>query len=260
MFTRDTVAPTISSFTRTARAAATINVSVSASDAFSGLGTTSSTYTYYQGSTSKGTSAANTYQYTGLSAGTNYTLKATVKDKAGNVSAEKTLTSYTTGYIKNFAYTGAQQTFTVPDTGKYKLEVWGAQGGYGWPGVEGGYGGYAVGNITLNANTTLYICIGGMGSPTTNIGKNPSGISTMPGGYNGGGSAIGGTNWYGGGGGGASHIALRTGTLSTLNSYRTSVLIVAGGGGGAGDNTKGRSRRRNERKFRNFGSRCWNSI
>ena len=215
VFTRDTVAPTISSFTRTARANTTINVSVGASDALSGVGTTSSTYTYYLNNASRGTSAANTYQYTGLSAGTNYTLKATVKDKAGNVSAEKTLTSYTTGYVKNFAYTGGAQTFTVPDTGKYKLEVWGAQGGSN--GGTGGLGGYSYGNISLTTNQVLYICVGGQSTSTT-------------GGWNGGGNATGVAR----GGGGASHIATRSGVLSGLSSYKSSVLIVAGGGGGGG--------------------------
>ena len=44
------------------------------------------------------------------------------------MSDEKTLTTITAG-TKNFDYTGGIQTFTAPDTGTYKLEVWGAQGG-----------------------------------------------------------------------------------------------------------------------------------
>ena len=128
VFTRDTVKPTISSFTGTARTGTTINVSVSASDALSGIGTTSSTYTYYQASTSKGTTKTNTFQYTGLTDLTNYTFKVTAKDKAGNVSDEKTLRAMSAG-SKNFDYTGGIQTFSIPTTGTYKLEVWGAQGG-----------------------------------------------------------------------------------------------------------------------------------
>ena len=141
VFTRDTVKPTISSFTRTARTGTTINVSVSASDAFSGIGTTSSTYTYYQASTSKGTSKSNTFQYTGLTDLTNYTFKVTVKDKAGNVSDEKTLTTMSAG-SKNFDYTGEIQMWTIPDSGTYKLEVFGAS--------AGGLGGASVGNKTFN--------------------------------------------------------------------------------------------------------------
>ena len=193
VFTRDTVGPTISSFTRTARAASTINVSVSASDALSGIGTTSSTYTYYQGSTSKGTSASNTYQYTGLSAFTSYTLKVIVKDKSGNTS-EKSLTTMTAG-SRNFAYTGGAQTFTVPETGTYKLEVWGAQGGTGYYNgtyLSGGLGGYSVGNKNLTAGNVIYIYVGGVGG----TGSNPSG------GYNGGGDGkYNNSRYYGAGGG-----------------------------------------------------------
>ena len=223
VFTRDTVAPTISSFTRTARANTTINVSVSASDGTSGIGTTSSTYTYYQGSTSKGTSAANTYQYTGLSALTNYTLKVIVKDKAGNTS-EKSLTTYSGG-SKSFAYTGGSQQITL-DAGTYKLEVWGAQGGTGYSssgvGKAGGKGGYSVGTISLSSSTTLYIVVGGSGN-TTNV--------THSGGYNGGGANTLWSGYAGGSGGGATHIATASGLLRNLSGNKQSILIVAGGGG-----------------------------
>ena len=50
------------------------------------------------------------------------------------------------------------------------------------------------------------------------------------GGYNGGGS--GGSAGGSGGGGGATHIATKTGLLSTLENDKSSVIIVAGGGGG----------------------------
>ena len=212
VFTRDTVGPTISSFTRTARANTTINVSVSASDGTSGIGTTSSTYTYYQGSTSKGTSAANTYQYTGLSALTNYTLKVTVKDKAGNTSSTSSLTSNTTGTI-NFAYTGAAQTWTVPVTDTYKLEVWGAQGGT--VRTEGGRGGYSVGTISLTSGTTIYAYVGGAGS----IGANVSG------GFNGGGKAMSANGRTMASGGGGTDFRIASTSLYAR-------VIVAGGGGG----------------------------
>ena len=125
VFTRDTVAPTISSFTSTARANTTINVSVSASDAFSGLATSGS-YQYYQNNSSVSTTTSNTYQYTGLATITEYTLKVVVKDKAGNTK-EETLVEHTNG-SRNFDYTGSSQSFTTTIAGTYKLEVWGAQG------------------------------------------------------------------------------------------------------------------------------------
>ena len=103
-------------------------------------------------------------------------------------------------------------TYTVPQTGMYKLETWGAQGGN-----SGGYGSYSAGTVSLTKGTVLYINVGGKGSGTT-------------GGYNGGGTALAG----GYGGGGATHIASQSGLLSTFSSKLANVLIVSGGGGGKG--------------------------
>lgn len=129
----------------------------------------------------------------------------------------------------NYMYKSSTiQTFTVPVTGKYKIEVWGAQGGsnaYLGP-FPGGYGGYSVGVVQLTKGDNLYIVVGGAGldSPGTT-----SGASNV-GGYNGGG-----TGWASGGG--ATHVALVTGTLSEIG-YANFVtnnngIIVAGGGGGS---------------------------
>ncbi len=123
---------------------------------------------------------------------------------------------------QDFSYTGGVQSYTVPFTGTYKLEVWGAQGGNG-----GGYGGYSYGNIHLAKNVSIYIYVGGIGySCEGNIGGG--------GGYNGGGKGGNGYNTAlgGGGGGGATHIAAVTGLLSTLASQTSNIIIVAGGGGG----------------------------
>lgn len=129
------------------------------------------------------------------------------------------------GTPTNFAYTGNIQTYTVPSTGKYKLEVWGAQGGSGNSNVHGGYGGYSVGMINLTQGDTLYVCVGGKG------GGNATGDTSVVG-YNGGGEAnFGGAR---GNGGGATHIAKVTGLLNTLENNLSDILIVAGGGGGAG--------------------------
>jgi hypothetical protein len=53
--------------------------------------------------------------------------------------------------------------FVAPETGKYKLEVWGAQGGtYSTSYASGGKGGYSYGTITLtDKSTTLYVYSGG---------------------------------------------------------------------------------------------------
>ena len=119
-----------------------------------------------------------------------------------------------------FGYIGEEKTYTIPQTGKYKLEVWGASGG------EHGYGGYAVGEVSLNQNDVLYINVGGKG-----ITRSSSCHTTSS--YNGGGKC-GATYWDGDptGGGGATHIALRSGLLASLENHVNDILIVAGGGGG----------------------------
>lgn len=105
------------------------------------------------------------------------------------------------GGITTFNYTGAVRSYTVPRTGTYTLEAWGAQGG----GSTGGKGGYSKGNVSLNAGDILYVYVGSTGDS---------------GGWNGGG--MGGAY----NGGGASDI--RKGGTSISNR-----VIVAGGGGGS---------------------------
>lgn len=143
--------------------------------------------------------------------------------EASYVNTEKVVAEK--GKTWNYSYTGKIQEVTL-EKGKYQLEVWGAQGGnlkdtgytpytgstYG----VGGKGGYSKGDLTLSNSDVLYIYIGGKGDGTT-------------GGWNGGGSG----SRAGAGGGGATHIALRSGKLSSLSSYKSDILLVAGGGGGA---------------------------
>ena len=143
------------------------------------------------------------------------------------------------GKVWNFNYTGSEQTYTIPYTGSYKLEVWGAQGGncYMEPNTTtvypGGYGGYSVGTINLTQGSKLYINVGGQGT-----WKHAQGSSQayMRGGYNGGGDGIVAysSNYYSAGsGGGATHISSTSGLLSSLSNKRDTIYIVAGGGGGA---------------------------
>lgn len=152
---------------------------------------------------------------------TNYTFAVWAQGSANGTQyktgASVTLTASTTFFaywvqsVTNFGYTGGIQTFTAPVAGTYKLVCYGAQGGT-YRNV-GGYGGYAYGNVALSKGQTIYVVVGG-----------------VP--YNGGGNC---TGAYASKGGGATHMAKRTGLLSTLNSYRSDVIIVAGGGGGGGD-------------------------
>jgi prepilin-type N-terminal cleavage/methylation domain-containing protein len=140
-----------------------------------------------------------------------YTVTYTVSDNAENQT-----TAIRTVYVIvsiAFNYTGGVQTWTVPITARYKLEVWGAQGGKSLYDADGGNGGYAWGEIILNAGDLIRIY----------VGQKPT---TATGGWNGGGSRISGS-W--GAGGGATDIR-RGGTALTDR------IIVAGGGGGSYDN------------------------
>lgn len=142
---------------------------------------------------------------------------------------------------QTFEYIGMGQSYTVPISGEYLLEVWGAQGGYavGKPNANrtpenqpisqarGGLGGYTKGKIRLEANQVLYVFVGGQGN--NYIGSTTSPIT---GGFNGGGSSMGcNTEGGGGGGGGATHISTQNSVLESCSLSK--VLIVSGGGGGA---------------------------
>ena len=120
--------------------------------------------------------------------------------------------------IINCSYSGSKKSITLP-AGKYKLQVWGAQGGYRSNSSYGGKGGYSIGTITLTNPTTVYVYAGGAGgSGTTNAGSSV----LVAGGFNGGGSRYG----YKGGGGGSD---IRIGQDSLYAR-----VIVAGGGGSDG--------------------------
>lgn len=128
---------------------------------------------------------------------------------------------------KTFDYTGSEQTYTVKLDGKYKLEVWGAQGGSYNSEYYGGYGGYSVGTIELKKNQMIYVYVGGQG---TILNDNSDYIS---GGFNGGGrGANKDANVISTSGGGATHVATRSGLLSSLEGYKDNILIVSAGGGG----------------------------
>lgn len=137
-------------------------------------------------------------------------------DKTGQTAALDT--------TKEFAYRGAEQAYLVQKTGLYKLEVWGAQGGSSNPDVvTGGYGGYSTGTVSLNKGDKIYVNVGGKGVGSTSW--------TCYGGYNGG-ATMNETSPCSSGGG-ATHIALKSGLLSSLSGNVNKILIVAGAGGGS---------------------------
>ena len=153
--------------------------------------------------------------------------------------------NYSGQTIFDFDYTGGEQTFTAPVSGTYRLEVWGAQGGNIWSTMNG-YGGYSVGNINLNSNSSLYIAIGGKGQNGNDYYKSEAFIGL--GGWNGGGNGGQGalnlnSDYYmssGAGGGGATSIQnelISDGQLQNYSKNVSNIIIVSGGGGGYGGNS-----------------------
>lgn len=119
------------------------------------------------------------------------------------------------GDILNIPYSGREVSINLLK-GKYKLECWGAQGGYRSSSDMGGKGGKSEGVITLERETLVFVFVGGSG----NTGK-------TNGGFNGGGKR----NTYNGGGG-ASDVRIG-------NNSPYARVIVAGGGGSDGATDKG---------------------
>ena len=108
--------------------------------------------------------------------------------------------------------------------GKYKIELWGAQGGHKL--VDGGQGAYTSGEIIFDKFINLFIYIGSQG------------ILDNIGGYNGGGDAPKNCDnrdycipSYGGSGGGATDIRLNSGNWNDTQSLKSRIMVASGGGG-----------------------------
>jgi hypothetical protein len=121
--------------------------------------------------------------------------------------------------VANFDYTGNVQSYTVPLTGTYKIECWGASGGNDDGGGAigyGGRGGYTEGYIKLNEDKRLYVYVGSQG-----IIYNQSIY------FNGGGITYGAAS-----GGGSTDIRLISGDWNSFESLKSRIMVAAGGGGG----------------------------
>lgn len=117
---------------------------------------------------------------------------------------------------QTFNFTGAEQTFTVPDgVFHLKVELVGGTGGAAGA-VSGGEAADVTTGLSVSPGETVYIEVGGRGESELEGGV---------GGFNGGGNGA-------GGGGGASDI--RTAPRSMPLATKDTRLVVAGGGGGAG--------------------------
>ncbi|MDR2521676.1 MAG: hypothetical protein LBC72_03875, partial [Spirochaetaceae bacterium] len=128
---------------------------------------------------------------------------------------------------------GQAETINVPQTGWYRIELWGSQGGFarqmGTTLYEGGKGGYTAGDIYLTAGDKLYMYLGGGGNNRT-----PGSTKAYEASYNGGGRAS--NQQSHGAGGGATDV--RTVAASTPEPSNDAVslasrIMVAAGGGGA---------------------------
>jgi hypothetical protein len=130
--------------------------------------------------------------------------------------------------VADFDYSGVMNTYSVTKFGKYKLELWGAQGGCKdngtGCGARYGKGGYSTGELLLGSNDELQIYVGGQGGNGSSLynGWNSYDVTNNKGKVTNGASSDN-NNGYGGG---ASDI--RIGGSTTRHRF-----IVAGGGGGA---------------------------
>ena len=158
--------------------------------------------------------------------GTNrkYTGRETAVDVNPDNYAVVVLTAVWDQDVWEYDYHPYPQDFSAPFPGRYKLEVWGAQGEGAGIGVNesiGSFGAYATGEVTLAVDERLYVYTGGTGN-----GKDSTSSDQ---GYNGGGLCWGylstwGTSYASGGG--------ATDIRTTMNdSYSDRIIVAAGGAG-----------------------------
>ena len=123
--------------------------------------------------------------------------------------------------VFDYDYTGDVQTFEVPVSGTYQIELWGASGG-GSGSAVGGNGAYVSGKIELSKEQKLYIYVGQNNTYTSDMCY-PSNPNTT---FNG---SIVGTCSVGGG---ATDVRLTSTTnWYDFDSLKSRIMVAAGGGG-----------------------------
>jgi len=142
--------------------------------------------------------------------------------------------SGTTSTDKTFAYTGANESWTVPgSTTTITVKSWGAGGGGGGHTAcgGGGGGGYSTSVFAVTGGPTLIGVLGGGGKYGS---KAPDLAGGGAGAFGGGGGAYNDEGTYSdaNGGGGGGYSGLFVGSVSQANA-----IIISGGAGGGGYNT-----------------------
>ena len=161
----------------------------------------------------------------------------------------------------NYSYTGSYQKFTAPGTAYYKIELWGAKGGYGRRDMSlvynGGFGAYTSGEIYLEKGQSIYIFVGGAGQNGGSINRYLGGS----GGYNGGGKGGDDSNHdfdpdAAGGGGGATDVRLNISSdesATDFDSLKSRIMVAGGGAGGTYCNRGGSGGSLNDANGYKFG-------
>jgi hypothetical protein len=142
-------------------------------------------------------------------------------------------------FSKEFAYTGNYQTFIVPVSGNYKIELWGASGGGTYDTTKGvslgGNGAYTSGTVFVKKDTSLFIYVGQGGDLITSANVGTASLYTAR--WNGGGAGAQDTSEsadigeHGFAGGGATDVRTSSGTWNDTTSLRSRIMVAAGGGG-----------------------------
>ncbi len=113
----------------------------------------------------------------------------------------------------NYEYTGVSQKFLAGCSGKYKIELWGANGS----GTKGGKRAYTSGTILLSQNDVLYVYVGEEGKYSSScdsisFNNNISGVCYS--------------------GGGSTDVRVKEGdTWNNVSSLSSRIMVASGGGG-----------------------------
>lgn len=138
--------------------------------------------------------------------------------------------AYPIGTETIFEYTGDVQSFTIPASGAWKIELWGGKGG-SVPstagGGAGGKGAYVRAVKNFSSDDVVYVVVGDAGGE----------YQTSYTGYNGGGNYTDAA----GGGGGATHLAFNNGYLLKDTDVNDLIAVAGAGGGGGRDRSGGSS-------------------